>query len=70
MEKNKSGERKQIKEESKKKVDCRSSLERIEAEKQKVVVQQHKKLKADNIRRKQEENRKWKHRAAKGSKSR
>ena len=47
MAKNKSGERK-IKEESKKKADCRSSIERIEAlEKQKVVdsTQQYKNLK-------------------------
>ena len=34
-EKNKSGERKQIKEESKKKADCRSSVERIEARSEK-----------------------------------
>ena len=45
MENNKPGERNQIKEESKEKADCRSSVERIEAEKQKVEVQQQKKLK-------------------------
>ena len=38
LEKNKSGEIKQIKEKSKKKADCKSSVERIETEKQKVVV--------------------------------
>ena len=42
MEKNKSGERKQIKGEKKKKIDCKTSIGRIEAEKQKVVVQQQK----------------------------
>ena len=48
MAKNKSGERKKIKEETKKKADCRSSVERIEAsEKQKKVdsTEQHKNLK-------------------------
>ena len=48
MAKNKSGERKKIKKESKKNADCRSSVERIEAsEKQKVVdsTQQYKNLK-------------------------
>ena len=52
MEKNKSEERKQIKEESKKKADCRSSVERIEAEKQKVVVPGTAAQKAEESRRK------------------
>ena len=41
MAKNKSGERQEIKEESKKKADCTSSVERIEAsEKQKAAAAQ------------------------------
>ena len=57
LEKNKSGERKKIKEESKKKADCRSSTERIEpSEKQKVVdsTQQHKNLKKAGVKQKVE----------------
>ena len=47
MEKNKSGERKQIKEESKKKADCAEATlnERIESQKQE--EKQHKKLKKE-----------------------